>query len=308
MKGALKLDKAMLTTAKCLLCGSTGLTYVNGVRDSDEHLIGKCETCGHVQLAPLPTAEQDERFYQAANTNNLFKDDADWQNLEWLAERYRPYAENQAENLMRYADKNEKIIEIGSGYGHLVEILRKNGYTIDGIEISADKRRLFKKRTGGELSAINFLEEHVCEGGHDLLCMLQTLEHISAPAAFITHASAMLRKGGRIFIEVPNENDFLKNECVEYRNFTYCRAHLSYFTAETLTMLLEKCGFSNIQIHGYQIFSVENAIWWLRNGEPFKDYHQINAPAPLAFIDEIYKKQLQDKLTSNALIATAIKQ
>jgi hypothetical protein len=165
------MQREALNIAKCLLCGNAGLEYVNDVRDSAEHLAGKCKSCGHVQLAPLPTAEQDEQFYQAANTNNLFKDDVNWQNLEWLAERYRPYAENQAKNFMKYVGKNEKIIEIGAGYGHLVEILRKNEYIADGIEINDDKRRLFNNRTGGQLASTNLLQEHAFGGGGMICCV-----------------------------------------------------------------------------------------------------------------------------------------
>jgi len=48
----------------CLLCGYDKAVVVkNRVRDSEEHKIVKCEKCGHVQISPLPSLEEDKEFY-----------------------------------------------------------------------------------------------------------------------------------------------------------------------------------------------------------------------------------------------------
>jgi hypothetical protein len=51
----------------CLLCNTSGESQLisPSIRDdaSGQFKIHRCLTCGHVQLFPLPTPEQDQAFY-----------------------------------------------------------------------------------------------------------------------------------------------------------------------------------------------------------------------------------------------------
>jgi hypothetical protein len=106
---------------------------------------------------------------------------------------------------------------------------------------------------------------------------------------------------------VPNFDDYMKSLSKEYEQHQYARAHLSYYSPQTLTKLLEICGFENIQIIGNQIYSPENVSQWLRYKEPFHDYHQIDLPEPIQWLNRIYKDRLESELKSYAIIAIGTK-
>ena len=62
-----KILKKMQTTMKkqtCILCQDSKLTVVAPyVRDSKEHKVRRCLSCGHTQLNPVPTQLEDNEFY-----------------------------------------------------------------------------------------------------------------------------------------------------------------------------------------------------------------------------------------------------
>jgi 2-polyprenyl-3-methyl-5-hydroxy-6-metoxy-1,4-benzoquinol methylase len=272
----------------------------------------RCLKCGHVQVAPLPTAGEDEEYYQSDKMyKNIFRDDEAMQKEENLMRRYRFYVEDEFRKFKTFLTKDERILDIGTGYGWLVEFLRNEGYAADGVEISDEKRELCGRRSGIEIYGWNFLEDEpeVQEriGYYDVVCLQQTLEHISHPAVFLTRAARLIKPGGRVYVSVPNENDGLKSVEPEYVNFHYLRPHLSYFTPDTLTKLLLRCGFADVTIHGHQVYSIENHIWWTRNKKPYLQGHLIDLPEPLEWINRRYKDALESEMKSNVIIGVGYK-
>ena len=299
----------------CMLCNKKArFEFVNRLRDDNTRNAYRCLSCGHVQVLPLPTQEEDNEFYQRdIMYKSTYTGNNELQKEENLMYRYRNFVYEQSEQLEKHLDrsKRQKILDIGTGYGWLVEVLRGKGFDIDGVELSAEKRELCKKRSGIDIFDWNFLidspdvREKKCY--YDVICMMQTLEHISNPKAFLLRASELLKPGGMIFIDVPNFDDYLKAELSEYNNFAYTRMHLSYFTPDTLKFCLENSGFDAVETYGHQLYSFENALWWLRESRPFLDYHQIDVPKQLHFLNIIYKQKLEAEKKSNLLIGIGYK-
>jgi SAM-dependent methyltransferase len=140
---------------------------------------------------------------------------------------------------------------------------------------------------------------------YDVVCMFHVLEHISKPKEFLNNIKKCLNDSGKLIVEVPNFLDYNKNLSTAYNDFTYMRAHLSYFTPDTLMRLLETTGFSGIEIRGAQRYSIENAIWWIRNGKPHTEYQQLELPSGLEWANQLYKEGLEKGLASYAIIAFA---
>jgi hypothetical protein len=114
-----------------------------------------------------------------------------------------------------------------------------------------------------------------------------------------------LNSSGLLIVEVPNFYDYNKQLSVVYNNSVYFRAHLSYFTPDSLSALLKNIGFSKIEIKGVQRYSVENAIWWIRNGKPHTAYQQLELPEGLEWVNQYYKNIMEKELKSYAILATA---
>jgi 2-polyprenyl-3-methyl-5-hydroxy-6-metoxy-1,4-benzoquinol methylase len=297
---------------KCMLCGSDKLSFYHTLRDDNERNAYKCEQCGHIQVSPLPTLEEDDKYYRNDRMyKDMFSEYEHLQQEENLMMRFRDYNFDEAENIKHFVSKNERIFDIGTGFGWFVRFLRDDGYTVDGLEISDEKRELAKKVLGLDLFGWNFMlddtEAIEKSGYYDTVCMQQTLEHISDPIVFVKKSMRFLRPNGKIIISVPNENDMLKEIEPAYTDYHYLRAHLSYFTPEMLKSLLVDCGLKDVEIYGHQVYSIENHIGWTRTKKPYKDAHQIYLPDSLEWINKVYKAELEKRLRSNTIVAVAYK-
>jgi 2-polyprenyl-3-methyl-5-hydroxy-6-metoxy-1,4-benzoquinol methylase len=295
---------------KCMLCGAEGLTFVNNLRDDDIHFAVECTVCGHVQISPLPTVEEDNEFYQRNEMGRRLIPKSLLDDRQMML-KYEIWGDVQKDIVAtKFPDKSLNILEIGSGYGWFVNKMRSLGYDIDGIELSDEKRAMAKEYLNVELLSINLLSNKLPANiveKYDVVCMFYVLEHIIDLHLFLKESLRVLKPNGKLVVIVPNFFDKMKELSSEYEKFQYFRAHLSYFKPKTLTHLLSLSGLKNIQIEGTQLYSMENAIYWLRNGKPFLEKSQIEMPIGLEWIGEYYKRTLEQQLVSDGLLAIGTK-
>jgi len=294
-------------SASCMLCGGVGLVYVNELRDDGNHWAAKCNHCGHVQVTPLPTIEEDEMYY---NNNEQLRKVYTKQELNdtQMMYRYEEFVFHEVDVVKQFVPPGSAVLEIGSGYGWLVEKLRDDGYAAHGIELSQDKCDMALNRSNTELHSINLLHESPPANfleAFDAVCMFHVLEHITDPIGFLKSSVSFLKNRGNIIIEVPNFNAYMKKYSQGFNAFSYPRGHVSYFTPETLSYTLKAAGFKDIKVFGKQVYSVENAIHWARNNVPFKSYFQFELPEGLEFLNAFFKKKMEEDLTSDCLVCIA---
>jgi SAM-dependent methyltransferase len=96
-----------------------------------------------------------------------------------------------------------RILEIGCGTGHNLEMLRRFG-RVDGIEIDPEARDLASKRLGQPIGDSPLPElGGVEERAYDLIAILDVLEHVDEDRAALESIARRLKPGGRILITVP---------------------------------------------------------------------------------------------------------
>ncbi|MDR0667706.1 MAG: class I SAM-dependent methyltransferase, partial [Prevotellaceae bacterium] len=295
-----------LVNQPCMLCASKGMQFVNKLRDDETHFAVECLNCGHIQIAPLPTIDEDNEYYQKNEMSRRLIPKSQMDDRQMML-KYEIWADDQCKMITNiFPNKDRGILEIGSGYGWFVYKMRQAGYCVDGIELSDEKRQMAAQYLGINLLPYNLLVDSLPKemtASYNIVCLFEVLEHIVNPLFFIEQAMSLLKPGGQLVIEVPNDDDFLKKHSKEYADFTYFRPHLSYFKSKTLTCLLDKAGLTDLQITGKQVYSLENAIHWLRTGRPFLEKSQIEMPKGLEWIGEEYKRTLERQLISDCLLA-----
>jgi len=96
-----------------------------------------------------------------------------------------------------------RILEIGCGTGHNIEMLRRFG-RVDAIEVDGTARQLASKRLGHAVMDAPLPElTGVEEQAYDLIAILDVLEHVEADEAALLSIAQRLKPGGRILITVP---------------------------------------------------------------------------------------------------------
>ncbi len=98
-----------------------------------------------------------------------------------------------------------RILEIGSGTGGNLEMLAGFG-SVTALEMDADARALATEKTGGRYRIVaGSCPDDIPFAGEtfDLICLLDSLEHIEADAATLVAMRGLLAPGGRMLITVP---------------------------------------------------------------------------------------------------------
>jgi len=98
---------------------------------------------------------------------------------------------------------NARILEIGCGTGHNLEMLGRFG-TVDAIEIDDAARAIATQRLGRTVMTAPLPRlTGVAESAYDLIAILDVLEHIEADRAALAAMATKLKPGGHILITVP---------------------------------------------------------------------------------------------------------
>ncbi len=197
-------------------------------------------------------------------------------------------------------DKNESILDVGSGYGFFIKAIGDVGFQVTGLEVSSARREIAKTITNIPLLPNAISGPNKTKSRYDIITLFHVLEHIKDPIKLCTDLKSYLKKGGTLIIEIPNTNHYLLKINKPYRQFYWQRAHISYFTPETVSIVLKKAGYRKIKIIGVQRYTFINALHWVFLGQP-----QMKNPSyqtfTFGFLDNLYKKFLTEKLICDTL-------
>jgi O-antigen chain-terminating methyltransferase len=191
------------------------------------------------------------------------------------------------------ADRDARIVEVGPGFGEMLEYLAKSGYAAttaldnDGTLVAALRARGISSvcHVG---DTIRWLNEHPEQ--FDCTIALHVLEHFDA-AAGAQLLQAMFRAlapGGTIIIEVPNMANFITAPYARWADYT----HRHGYTQESLSAALRAAGFevaecfgvrrairSTMELIAYSAQRVTDAIAWLLVKANYPQARIITAPA-----------------------------
>ncbi len=158
----------------------------------------------------------------------------------------------------------KRLLDFGCGEGTFLRNI-KDISTVSGVELEIASRR---KLTSEGVTVFDNISSS--PDIYDVITMFHSLEHLNDPIDILKKCYAKLVQGGRLIIEVPHARDILI-ECLEskeFLDFTLWSQHLVLHTRKSLDLLLKYCGFVNINILGWQRYSLGNHIGWVRNGIP----------------------------------------
>lgn len=141
------------------------------------------------------------------------------------------------------------ILDVGCGDGTFLSLLKPH-YQVLGIEPSKCLSEWVRENRGIPVLQGFYDRRSFTECMFDSVAMIQTLEHVHEPAAFLEAAYAHLRPGGILMLEVPSLHapNFLLWRLTRCRRLVapprgFIEGHVNYFTPRTLRMCAERAGF-----------------------------------------------------------------
>jgi SAM-dependent methyltransferase len=163
----------------------------------------------------------------------------------------REFGNNEAN--LRFIDETglvtpgKAILEIGSGTGVLLDVLRSRGIPARGVELRedliAEGRRWF-----GDLpiTHVGGTTLPFPDASFDVVMSFDVFEHIPDSDAHLDEVSRVLRPGGAYLIQTPNKWTNVVFETIRWRSFTKFREdHCSLHTLGELTDRLSRHGFTS---------------------------------------------------------------
>jgi 2-polyprenyl-3-methyl-5-hydroxy-6-metoxy-1,4-benzoquinol methylase len=242
---------------QCYLCsGSEFLKREGSVRDAPSLHILECRRCGlvtlssHAHIAPEHYAQSGMHGDDIPTIDAWLKDSAidDERRFELL----KPYLVNRS------------VLDFGCGAGGFLDRARSTASAVMGIE----RERRIQVFWGNRLRVVADIDEVHDE--FDLVTAFHVVEHLQDPRATVNKLGSLLKRDGRLVIEVPSSDDALLTlyGSKPFRQFSYWSQHLFLFNANTLSRLVLEAGMRVVSIRHYQRYPLSNHLYWLSRGEP----------------------------------------
>jgi len=292
---------------ECKICGNSNyrVRYEGPIRlgkfgniSKKQYKINECLSCGVISL---PNVIGDSTAYYETDAYRKDVDEG-----PDVSDYFRIHDKEQVRNLQITGTSifRDKIVaDIGCGAGSFLDSIK--GYVRGAIAIEPSilfRRSLEKRRyiTYPYISdALSVYENKV-----DIAVSFSVLEHIEDPLSFLKQIRRLLSPNGKIILSTPNIDDVLFQVLPDiYPRFFYRKAHLWYFSASSLTKVLEFAGYTEIRIIPFHRFGLANFLIWLRDKTPGGDF-KINFISDA--MDAVWKTELERSLMCDYLFAEAI--
>lgn len=224
----------MVDDQVCVCCTS---------RCSSPHLPGlrRCLQCGHVWAAMTLSAEHLCRLY-----GRSYFEGNEYSNYCSEAAALECNFRCRMAELARYVPQGARLREIGCAYGYFLWLASQQ-YKVDGCEVSEHAAEHARQLHGLEVAVGDYLAMPLT-GPYDAICMWDTIEHLSAPDRYVGKAASELRSGGVLALSTGDISSRLARWRGARWRLIHPPTHLHYFTADSIRVLLSRCGFHVLEI------------------------------------------------------------
>jgi ubiquinone/menaquinone biosynthesis C-methylase UbiE len=144
--------------------------------------------------------------------------------------------------VLKHIQPGDTLLDVGCGIGEFVVRLQDRFHTLVGVDISQAAIEFAKKRIGnspnvvlhcGELESLHFPDEHF-----DVCLCLDVLEHVSNIPLVLQETHRILKKGGSLFVTVPNWYDIIVSKVLRLNPL-----HINTFTPWRWKAILKENGY-----------------------------------------------------------------
>ena len=222
----------------------------------------RCCDCTLLYLNPRPTLEtiiehypDDYGPYQLTDKGILGQFAR-----RWKAWQQRP----RVQAILDAAPPGKRLLDLGCGTGLLLKAMKERGWQVSGLELNASVAA--NVRAGG----FTVYEEPLEEVGLptesiDVITMFDVLEHLHDPLGTLQEIHRILATQGVLIAGMPNGASLDRKLFGKWWIGFDTPRHLTVFTPQTLTQIIEKSGFKVERLYSfygrYTVFALSIRLW-----------------------------------------------
>ena len=217
--------------------------------------IYKCKKCGLGISDPFLNRKEIESFHDIGP----YRDKKGRRFNKFIEYLVNFFCRSRARRIIKYKSVG-KILDIGSGSGLLLSILKDKGWLTVANEINKKTANVIKKNYGLSVLQGDINNCKIKNNTFDVVNISHVLEHMTDPFSVIKKCRLILKKNGLLFIAIPNSSSL---QAIIGRKHWYhlCLPyHLYHLTEKNLFDLLKK---NNFEIKYVKHFDAEmNIFGW----------------------------------------------
>jgi len=256
----------------CEVCGSNDWekVYSGSIRDglhgkynhdASVYLCLKCNVERLLESCCIP-----DKYYQTGEYRKKLEQDLCAKNVIHEHEALNKYT---FEALWPTSIRNKNIVDIGSGSGHLLDVLSGMSKHVAGIEPCSPYLEHINTKGLEVHSSIQECANNNRIKYFDFGFSIQVIEHVLNPRKFLEDVLLLLKPGAELLISTPNRDDILMSLMPEeFPSFFYRTQHRWYFNADSLEFCAKSAGFEVIKVKYIHRYGMSNALHWLRDKLP----------------------------------------
>jgi 2-polyprenyl-3-methyl-5-hydroxy-6-metoxy-1,4-benzoquinol methylase len=263
-----KEERAM---PQCPICDHNDFTLISNRIREGEGRIAQCDHCGLVIQDLDWDAERLIEYYHSEyqSTNSLVtglvqspqqRFDDRLPTIQPIFNRIRPLLQ-----------PGHRVLEVGCGPGELLWLINPQVARCVGVDLYPPFVEFMQEKLGIEAYAED-INRLAFDEPFDLVICISTLEHLPNPLETLLTMKNLLSPSGKLYVEVPNSNEALNfflpsSNRQKFNEFFWHRAHLFYFTEETIDALFKKAGMQT-KITCRHEYTLKNFLNWYFLGCP----------------------------------------
>jgi 2-polyprenyl-3-methyl-5-hydroxy-6-metoxy-1,4-benzoquinol methylase len=245
----------------CIVCRGPLVQHVNSVYDTRFGIDGiyevwRCGWCQLEQMFPVPAPAQLKSLYEShynfgGEKGTLYTSLRESFFSSFL---YRLWIRLDGDLSFHGRKGTGRLIDIGCNEGRGLQIYARNGFQVEGCELNETAAAVARDR--GFIVHTHPVGEFTISAPYDVAVLSNVLEHAPDPLQMLLDTREILLPNGRLWVSCPNSQSWLRNVFGKYWINWHVPFHISQFSPQTMTTLMEQAGFTRIEIR-----QVTPAVW-----------------------------------------------